>query len=245
MRAILLAGGTGSRLSPLTVAVNKHLLPIGNTPMIGRAFDLLYKLGVNEVLLIVSPDDLTGFSKLISSGLDPYDSFKSIYIAIQKHPLGIANAVSYGRSFVKYGEPVLIMLGDNLFSQDDYVRIAEDVKGFEKGAHIWIRKVRDPSSVGVLVFDTDGNPTAVVEKPKEHISDFGVTGLYLVDYDAWEIIDNLRPSARGEYEVTDILTAYLNRRRLRFTHLVGDWLDLGQSLGQFWASVDRIRSCTF
>jgi len=244
MKGIILAGGTGSRLFPLTLGVNKHLLPVGKQPMIGHAFALFDKLHIDSVLIVTTPEDMAGYGRLISCGEPPYNRFIT-YLAVQKDPRGIADAIKYGYPFVDDGESVLVMLADNIFSAEDQPIIARDIESFEanqgSGAHVWVTETEDPSSMGVLVLEDD-KPVSIVEKPEKPISNLGVTGLYLFDHNVWLRINRLQPSARGEYEVTDLLYTYLQRDQLHYTRLVGEWFDLGQSVPQFLEATDKIRS---
>ena len=243
MKAILLAGGTGSRLLPLTLGVNKHLLPVGKQPMIGHALSLLRDIGATSIVIITTPEDLSGYGRLIASPYPPYTDFDGIYLTVQRTPSGIADAIKYGAAIVKQ-EPVIVMLADNIYSHKDVPAIAADVSAFRSGCHIWVTKTDHPSSVGILVLDDDGKPQRCVEKPKEFVGDLAVTGLYLFDEVLWQYLTCLKPSARGEYEVTDLLRMYLEYDAFAYTQLCGDWLDLGQSLDQFLDYTCKVIQCT-
>lgn len=244
MKALLLAGGTGSRLHPLTLGVNKHLLPVGPQPMIGHALTFLRDVGVNSVTIITTPDDLSGYGRLIGSNRPPYSDFDNIYIAVQSKPAGIANAILYGESYV--GEDnVLVMLADNVYDKADKPLIAGVVADFDNGCHVWTTTTRKPQDVGILV-TKQGKPVQCVEKPKEFVGDQAVTGLYLFDGAVWDIIRNLEPSARGEYEVTDILNEYLELGFLKHSPLLGPWMDMGGSLEEYLTHSAKVaQQCTF
>lgn len=239
MKALLLAGGTGSRLHPLTLGVNKHLLPVGKQPMIGHALTFLRDIGVHAVTIITTPEDLSGYGRLIAADRPPYSDFDSIYLAIQHKPAGIADAIHYGEAFVSDGEPLLVMLADNLYSRDDVIAINRTIADFDGvGCHVWTTPTKTPEDVGVLVTNTHGTALKCVEKPKEFISDLAITGLYLLGNgpsggSVWDRLSYIEPSARGEYEITDLLDSYVEEGCLKHTQLKGDWLDLGQSLDQF------------
>ena len=232
MKALLLAGGTGSRLQPLTFGVNKHLLPVGKQPMIGHALTFLRNVGVDSVTIITTPEDLSGYGRLMAAPVAPYTEFDGIYLTVQRSPNGIADAIHYGKASVSSDEPILIMLADNIYSKADEKQIADVICAFESGCHVWTTKTETPEKVGVLVLE-DGKPKECIEKPKEFISDLAITGLYLFDKEIWNALTHLEPSARGEYEITDLLNTYVNNDDFRFSALEGSWLDLGQSLDQF------------
>lgn len=231
MKALLLAGGTGSRLHPLTLGVNKHLLPVGKQPMIGHALTFLRDVGIASVTIITTPEDLNGYGRLISSNRPPYIDFDNIYIAIQRKPAGIADAILYGESFVD-DDNVLVMLADNIFDKSDQPQIKEIVTTPTDGCHIWTTTTKKPQDVGILVIEND-KPVNCVEKPKEFVGDQAITGLYLFDAAVWDIIRESEPSARGEYEITDVINEYLELGYLKYSQLRGPWMDMGGSLEEY------------
>ena len=160
MKALLLAGGTGSRLHPLTLGVNKHLLPIGTQPMIGHALTFLRDVGASSVVIITTPEDLSGYGRLIGSDRPPYSDFDNIYIAVQSKPAGIANAILYGESYVG-DDNVLVMLADNVYDKTDKPLIAGVVTDFQNGCHVWTTTTRKPQDVGILV-TKQGKPVRCV-----------------------------------------------------------------------------------
>jgi len=250
MKALLLAGGTGSRLYPLTLGVNKHLLPVGKQPMIGHALTFLRSVGVHSVVIVTTPEDLSGYGRLIGSDRAPYSDFDGIFLTVQHSPTGIADAIGYGQAFVSDDEPLLVMLADNLYSKEDEPAIREILCNFDGvGCHVWTTKTTTPESVGVLVTDEHGIVTRCVEKPKEFISDQAITGLYLFGNtpmrgSLWDRLYYLEPSARGEYEITDLLDSYVEESCLKHSQLQGSWLDLGQSLDQFLDYTCKVIQCT-
>lgn len=247
MKALLLAGGTGSRLHPLTLGVNKHLLPVGPQPMIGHALTFLRKVGIESVVVTTTPEDLSGYGRLIGSDRPPYNEFKNIYIAVQSKPAGIANAILYGESFVG-DENVMVMLADNVYDKSDvqYIKtvVANHDNQGQTGCHVWTTTTKNPQDVGILV-TKNGKAAQCIEKPKEFVSDQAITGLYVFDNTVWNIIRELKPSARGEYEVTDILNSYLQLGNLKYSPLIGPWMDLGGSLEQYLLNSHRIAQCTY
>ncbi len=244
MKALLLAGGTGSRLYPLTLGVNKHLLPVGKQPMIGHALTLLRNVGIESVLIITTPEDLSGYGRLIAAGRPPYVDFDGIYLTVQHQPKGIADAIRYGESFVGSDESVLVMLADNLYSKIDEKLIGNTINDFGGvGCHVWTTKSLTPESVGILVFNDDV-PVRCVEKPQQFVGDQAITGLYLLDSGVWDKLDHLEPSARGEYEITSLLDSYVEEGLLNYSRLQGPWLDLGGSLDQFLNHTCEVIKCT-
>jgi glucose-1-phosphate thymidylyltransferase len=234
MKALLLAGGTGSRLQPLTFGVNKHLLPVGKQPMIGHALSFLSRVGIHSVAIVTTPEDLSGYGRLIAADVHPYNDFDGIYLTVQHKPQGIADAIHYGEAFVGSEEPILVMLADNIYSEEDERRIADTIRQFDhidKGCHVWTTKTDTPETVGVLA--VNNGQYECIEKPQEFVSDLAITGLYLFDHTIWDKLSFLEPSNRGEYEITDLLNAYVDADTFGFSELKGSWLDLGQSLDQF------------
>jgi glucose-1-phosphate thymidylyltransferase len=244
MKALLLAGGTGSRLHPLTLGVNKHLLPVGHQPMIGHSLTFLRDVGVSSVVIITTPEDLSGYGRLIGSNRPPYTDFENIYIAVQNKPAGIADAIKYGNSFVG-SDDVLVMLADNIYDRLDKPQISEIVRNDDfLGCHVWTTITNRPQDVGILVLE-NGKPIMCVEKPKEFVGNQAITGLYLFDNRVWELIDNLEPSTRGEYEIIDVLNQYLELGFFTHSSLFGPWMDMGGSLEEYLTNSARVAQCTY
>lgn len=223
MKGIILAGGLGSRLYPLTYATNKHLLPVYDKPMIYYPIQTLVKAGIKEVLVIVSGPHSGHFIPVLKNGKD--FGVEHIEFAYQEKPDGgIADALSLARYFAD-NEPVTVILGDNTTDAD----ISKPVREFKEGATIFLKKVPDPNRYGVPRFDEKDSKKIVeiIEKPKNPPSGYAVTGLYIYDNSVFDVIKECKPSWRGELEITDVNNAYLNKGKLTWSELKGYWLDAG------------------
>jgi glucose-1-phosphate thymidylyltransferase len=224
MRGIVLAGGTGSRLWPITTSVSKQLLPVYDKPMIYYSISTLMLAGIREILIITTPSDQESFQKLLGDGSNFGISFT---YAVQPKPEGLAQALIIGEEFLK-GDSCLLILGDNIFHGAGLGN--ELSRSLPKsGAHIFTYKVSNPSEYGVLELDLNNNPISITEKPKNYISDLAVTGLYYFDGDASMLAKTVKPSSRGELEITALIDIYLKRQNLTFTPLTRGtaWLDTG------------------
>jgi len=224
MLGIILAGGTGSRLSPITTVVNKHLLPIYDKPMIFHPLATLMSAGIREILLISRPEDLGLFSNLLGDG---EDLGISIRYELQPHPGGLAEAFTIGKDFIQ-NRPCCLILGDNVFHGSGLGRQLADYQNVV-GAQIFAYKVSNPSAYGVVEFGFDGKVVGVEEKPLAPKSNYAVPGLYFFDKDVTEIAASVEPSKRGEKEISDILNVYLASNQLNVTVLPRGtaWLDTG------------------
>lgn len=219
MKGIILAGGSGTRLYPCTKVTSKQLLPIYNKPMIYYPLETLLKAGIDEILIIVAPEHAGDFVNLLGSGKDFGARF---FYEVQDKPEGLAQAFLIGEGFIE-DDPVAMILGDNLFEDD----VTEALKSFETGARIFAKQVPDPERFGVVETDESGNAVSIEEKPSDPKSDYAVTGLYLYDSTVVEKAHRLKPSERGEYEITDINRMYLEEGQLDVHVLNGRWIDTG------------------
>jgi glucose-1-phosphate thymidylyltransferase len=219
MKGIILSGGSGTRLSPLTKVTSKQLLPIYNKPMIFYPLETLLKAGIKDILIIVSPDHAGDYLKLLGSGREFGAKFT---YEIQDKPEGLAQAFIIGKDFID-DDNVCMILGDNIF-EDDF---SKTIKAFKSGAQVFAKEVPDPERFGVIQFDSSMKALVIVEKPKEFLSHFCVTGLYVFDNRVVEIAKNLQPSSRGELEITDLNNWYLHQNELKVDIVQGEWIDAG------------------
>ena len=225
MKAIILAGGHGSRLFPITRGVSKQLLPVYDKPMIYYPLSVLMLAGVREILLISTPEDLPFFKRVLGDGSQIGLTFSYLE---QPHPEGLAQAFILGESFIGT-DPVCLILGDNIFYGPNLSRYLSQAVQLTEGGLIFGYMVKDPERYGVVDFDSDGNVISIVEKPARPRSNYVVPGLYFYDNDVIDIAKNLKPSDRGELEITDVNLAYLRRGKLK-VQLLGRgyaWLDTG------------------
>lgn len=219
MRGIILSGGSGTRLRPLTKITSKQLLPVYHRPMIYYPLNTLIKAGIKEILIIVAPESAGDYLNLLGSGKE--FGVKFTY-EIQDKPEGLAQAFIIGENFIDQ-EDVVMILGDNIF-EDDF---SEEIKNFKGGAKIFAKKVSDPERFGVVKFDNNFKAEKIVEKPTEYLSDFAVTGLYVYDQKVVQIAKTMKPSERGELEITAVNNVYLEKGELEVAMVNGEWLDAG------------------
>ena len=225
MKGIILAGGAGTRLHPLTLVASKQLMPVYDKPMIYYPLSTLMLMGIKEVLIISTPEDTPKFGKLLGNGKQIGMEFS---YKVQDNPNGIAQAFIIGENFID-NEPVTLILGDNLFYGHGYLDFLKGKLDGLKGALIFGYSVKDPERYGVVEFNENGKVTSIEEKPKHPKSKFAVPGLYVYDSNVVEITKSMEPSARGELEITDVNIAYLKQDELN-VHILSRgvaWLDTG------------------
>lgn len=227
MKGVILAGGYGTRLRPLTLVVSKHLLPIYDKPMISYPLTTLRKSGIEDVLVVSEASQLEQFSKFLKSG-DEYGL--SISYAGQSGAGGIAEALNLAKSFSDGGS-LAVILGDNIFED----HFGEDIKAFKSGAKVFLKKVPDPQSFGVAVFVGE-RVSWIDEKPAIPSSEYAATGFYLFDQDVFGVINELKPSGRGELEITDAVNTYAKKGILSHKIVNGFWTDAGTSFDHLLAS---------
>ncbi len=239
MKGVVLAGGLGTRLYPLTHVTNKHLLPIYDRPMIFFPINTLVSAGITDILVVTSGPHVGHFLSVLKNGKEL--DIKHLEYAYQEKPDGgIADALKLAKDFADR-RPITVILGDNTTDAN----ISKPVKQFKNGATIFLKKVKDSERFGVPEFDPN-NPTKIInieEKPKSPKSNYAVTGVYIYDSKVFEYIDNIKPSARGQLEITDINNVYVQEKKLNWAELDGYWRDCGtfQSLyeaNHYWATKD-------
>lgn len=221
MKGIILAGGLGTRLSPLTKITNKHLLPVYDKPMILYPLETLKKSGITEILIVCGREHAGHFMQFLGSGKEY--GVKLSYALQDTDNGGIADALSYGKDFVEGGS-LAVILGDNIFEHD----FTKAIHDFKDGAMVFFKEVFDPERFGVPVFSKDKKSIlSVEEKPKNPKSPYAIAGFYIFDSEVFSVIKELKPSARGELEISDTVNHYVRKGTLSFDFVKGNWFDAG------------------
>lgn len=226
MKGVILAGGTGSRLLPLTKVTNKHLLPIYNKPMIFYPIECMVKAGIDEVLLVTGGNNAGDFIRLLGNGRE--FGLKSLNYAYQEGAGGIADALSLAEDFAD-GQPILLILGDNILEYA-ITDICRKFRHQGAGAKILLSQVENPSAYGVAELAPDGRVLRIVEKPQNPTSNWAVIGVYFYDAKVFDIVRTLKPSARNELEITDVNNAYIQRGEMTADKIAGFWADAGENI---------------
>ena len=241
-KGIILAGGSGTRLHPATLAISKQLLPVYDKPMIYYPLSTLMLAGIREVLIISTPQDTPRFEQLLGDGSQ---WGMKLQYAVQPSPDGLAQAFLIGEQFLD-GAPCALVLGDNIFYGHEFAQLMAEADAKPSGATVFAYHVHDPERYGVVSFDAQGKAASIEEKPVKPQSNYAVTGLYFVDNEVVDIAKHVRPGARGELEITDVIKAYLKRDLLdvKVMYRGFAWLDTGThdsllEAGQFIATLER------
>ena len=219
MKGIILSGGSGTRLLPLTKMTSKQLLPVYDKPMIYYPLQTLLNAGIEDILIIISPEHAGNYLNLLGSGKEFGANFT---YEIQDDPNGLAEAFILGESFLD-NDDVTMILGDNIFIND----FSEDIKNFKRGGRIFAKKVSDPKRFGVVEFDKEKKVVSIEEKPTQPKSEYAIPGLYIFDNKVVKYAKEVQPSSRGELEITEIHNRYLQDNELDVRIINGDWIDAG------------------
>lgn len=222
LKGVILAGGLGTRLYPLTKVTSKHLLPVGNEPMVFHSVKQLTAAGVTDILIVTNPEYVGDFVNALGSGEDFGCEFT---YRVQSEAKGIAHALALAEGFANNGR-IAVLLGDNIFETSIH-QAADDFHAQQRGARILLKQVPDPERYGVAVLNGNDRIVAIEEKPERPKSDYAVVGAYFYDASVFDIIRTVEPSARGEYEITAVNNAYIHRGELEYSFVRGKWVDAG------------------
>lgn len=240
MKGVILAGGTGSRLHPLTRVTNKHLLPVYDKPMVFYPIEALVAAGINEVMVVTGGDHAGEFLPLLGNGHE--FGLSRLQFSYQERAGGVAEALGLCEQFVD-GDKLVVMLGDNILGEtiDPYV---ENFRRQERGARLLLKEMEDPSHLrhlGVPILNERGQIQFIREKPQTPPSSYAVIGVYMYDPDVFDIIKTLKPSGRGELEITDVNNAYVDRGLMEHDVISGFWGDAGESIEVYYQAIDEVR----
>lgn len=237
MKGVILCGGTGSRLYPLTLTTNKHLLPVYNKPMIYYPIASMVQSGIRDILLVCGGNAAGEFLRILGNG--EQFGLKHLHYTYQAEPNGIADALGLAEEWAD-GQPITVMLGDNIFEKP-FRKAVEDFEKNPVGAVIFGKEVENPQHYGVVERDKLGVVTRLVEKPKKPKSKLVATGLYIYDNTVWNFIHELTPSARGELEITDVNNHYLAKKQLSLVEVDGFWCDCGENFDRYLDAGIQVR----
>jgi glucose-1-phosphate thymidylyltransferase len=240
MKGVILAGGTGSRLYPLTRITNKHLLPIYDRPMIFYPIETLVSAGIDEVMVVTGGNHAGEFLPLLGNGHE--FGLSRLQFSYQERAGGIAEALGLCERFVA-GDKVVVMLGDNILGETITLYV-ENFRRQERGARVLLKEMEDPSHLrhlGVPVLGENGRVLSIREKPAEPPSPYAVIGIYMFDADVFQTVKTLKPSGRGELEITDVNNAYIERGLMQYDIIKGFWGDAGESIDVYYQVIDEVR----
>ena len=235
MKGVILVGGSGNRLDPLTRVTNKHLLPIYDKPMVYYPIQTLVNAGITDIMLVTGGSNAGDFLRLLGNGSD--FGLKRLHYTYQDRPAGIAHALGLARDFAE-GDTLLLMLGDNII-EGNLLAARRNFEAQERGARVMLTRVENPSSYGVVEIE-DGRIKNITEKPARPKSNLVQTGIYFYDERVFEIVSKLRPSGRGEMEITDVNSYYLQEGNLEYDILEGFWADCGESFEMYLESQNLV-----
>ena len=236
MKGLILAGGLGTRLRPLTNITNKHLLPVYDAPMIYYPLRALVQAGIEDIMIVCGGNHAGEFLRLLGNGSE--FGLKHLNYTYQQNEGGIAEALGLCEHFVE-DDRTVVFLGDNIIQTD----LTEPVRRFSEqpgGARILLKEVKDPRDYGVVRFGESGEVAEIIEKPEDPPSNYAVVGIYMYDAEVFDIIKTLEPSDRGELEITDVNNAYLKRGKLKHSVLEGWWADAGASIDSYYQTIKRV-----
>jgi glucose-1-phosphate thymidylyltransferase len=238
MKGVILAGGLGTRLYPLTKITNKHLLPVYDEPMIYYPIKSLVETGIDDIMIVCGGNQAGEFLRLLGNGHE--FGLKHLNYSYQKNEGGIAEALGLCKHFVD-GDKVIVFLGDNIIGES-LVKAAQEFRKQDGGARILLKEVDDPTDYGVVKFTAEGAIEKIIEKPKVPPSNFAVVGIYMYDSNVFDIIETLEPSDRNELEITDVNNAYLRIGKLKYSSLKGFWADAGASVEAYYQTIRIVRN---
>jgi len=236
MKGVILAGGLGTRLHPLTKVTNKCLLPVYDKPMIYHPINSMVESGIKDILIVCGGNAAGEFLRILGNGEE--FGLKHLHYTYQSEPRGIADALSLAQDWAD-NSPIAVVLADNLF-ENHFGDAVSDFEGDPTGARIFVTKVKNPQHYGVVDFDAKGNVTSIEEKPKNPKTNSVATGLYMYDSSVWNLITSLSPSSRNELEITDLNNMYLKLKMLKAIKVKGWWMDAGENIDGYMEACAKV-----